>query len=116
MIDFFESEFGRYPFEAAGGIVDNHASYYALENQTQARPTTSHRRVAGIPPTVAHELAHQWYGDSVAVERWRDIWLNEGFATYAEWLWVAARRWAVGGRAVRQRVLATERATTRSGR
>ena len=37
---------------------------------------------------VVHELAHQWYGDSVALERWSDIWLSEGFATYAEWLWL----------------------------
>ena len=43
---------------------------------------------------VVHELAHQWYGDSLAVRRWRDIWLNEGFATYAEWLW--ARHEGVG--------------------
>ena len=34
-----------------------------------------------------HELAHQWFGDYVAVHHGSDIWLNEGFATYAEWLW-----------------------------
>ena len=36
---------------------------------------------------IAHEFAHQWYGDHVALERWQDIWLNEGWATYAEWVW-----------------------------
>ena len=82
MIGVFESYFGRYPFEAYGAIVDDDSVGYALETQT--RPIYSGRASEG---TVAHELAHQWFGNSVSPARWRDIWLNEGWATYARWLW-----------------------------
>jgi len=82
MIDFFESRFGPYPFNSYGAIVDNDSVGYALETQT--RPVYSGSASQG---TVAHEAAHQWFGNAVSPERWQDIWLNEGWATYATWMW-----------------------------
>ncbi|HEY5248010.1 MAG TPA: M1 family metallopeptidase [Dermatophilaceae bacterium] len=82
MIAYFGSLFGPYPFTSFGAIVDNDSVGYALETQT--RPIYSRR---ASESTVAHELAHQWLGDAVSPARWQDIWLNEGWATYAEWLW-----------------------------
>lgn len=86
MIDFFESRFGPYPFNSYGAIVDNDSVGYALETQT--RPVYSGS--AG-QSTVAHELAHQWFGNAVSPQRWQEIWLNEGWATYASWLWAEHR-------------------------
>jgi aminopeptidase N len=86
--DFLATQFGPYPFDAYGGVVlDDARVSYALE--TQSRPVYGNAFFTRGPNAgvVAHELAHQWFGDSVALQRWRDIWLNEGFATYAEWLW-----------------------------
>ncbi len=82
MIAFFEETFTPYPFVAFGSIVDDDSVGYALETQT--RPVYSRIARQG---TVAHELAHQWFGNAVSPERWQDIWLNEGWATYSEWLW-----------------------------
>jgi aminopeptidase N len=95
MIAYFESLFGRYPFVAYGGILDDDSVGYALETQT--RPIYS--RGTG-ENTVAHELAHQWFGNAVSPERWQDIWLNEGWATYLSWLW---RERDGGGPTVQQR-------------
>jgi aminopeptidase N len=89
IVDFLATQFGPYPFDAEGAIVHNEPKFrFALENQT--RPVYSYvffQHGGDQTHTIAHELAHQWYGDSVSVADWKDVWLNEGFATYAEWLW-----------------------------
>ncbi|MFD4575433.1 M1 family metallopeptidase [Streptomyces sp. NPDC058417] len=83
VLDWESGLFGRYPFRAAGAIVDRAPQVgYALETQT--RPVYDS---APDLSTLVHETAHQWFGDSVSLTTWKDIWLNEGFATYAEWLY-----------------------------
>ncbi|GAA1569949.1 M1 family metallopeptidase [Actinomadura kijaniata] len=89
--------FGPYPFASTGGIVDDIPVGYALETQT--RPAYPGQTDT---PLVVHELAHQWFGNSVSVRRWQDIWLNEGFATYAEWLWAERHGGASAERTFRQ--------------
>jgi aminopeptidase N len=79
-------EVGRYPFNTYGVEAADQVFAYALETQTLSlhpvfllRPP---RPPSNYEPIMVHELAHQWFGDSVAPVRWQDVWLNEGHADY----------------------------------
>ncbi|GAA2861344.1 aminopeptidase [Actinoplanes cyaneus] len=86
-----EHLFGPYPFrEYVVVITDDdlddpiEAQGMAVFGRNHVDGRRTHERL------VVHELAHQWFGNSLTVASWRHIWLNEGFATYAEWLWSGA--------------------------
>jgi aminopeptidase N len=82
-IRYYSSIYGPYPFSAVGAIVDSAKNLgYSLETQT--KPLFPY-----VPDeaTLVHELSHQWFGDSVTLATWPDIWLHEGFATFSEWIW-----------------------------
>ena len=82
VLAFLETVFGPYPFEAAGGVIAYESIGGALECQT----IPVYGRGCNLE-VIVHELAHQWFGDAVSPDLWRDMWLNEGFANYAGWLW-----------------------------
>lgn len=83
IVDYFSTKYGRYPFAESGVIVDN-APFVGYALETATRPIFDS---APDELTLAHELAHEWYGDTVTLSRWRDIWVNEGFAEFSSWLW-----------------------------
>lgn len=91
MMAFFSESFGPYPFEGYTSVITDDDLEIPLESQSLS---TFGRNFASADwdcvRLVAHELAHQWFGNAVTLKYWRDIWLHEGFACYAEWLWSEA--------------------------
>ncbi len=94
MLDCFAAKFGDYPFKAEkyGVAAVNMTNFGGMENQT-----CTFIRASYIGPhhngdhLLAHELAHAWWGDMVTCGTWKDLWLNEGQATYADALYTEYR-------------------------
>src|SRR4029077_13333149 len=88
---YFEGLFGPFPFDHYGLAFADSAPGMGME--TLGRPMFARDDFPGsIDPRtdmfMAHEVAHQWFGDAVTPARWEDLWLNEAFATYGQWLWL----------------------------
>lgn len=88
MVEFFSTVFGPYPFPEYSIVVTHEDMEIPLEAQAMSLFGANHVASRGTwERLIAHELSHQWFGNSVGLVDWRDIWLNEGFACYSEWLW-----------------------------
>ncbi len=90
ILDFEESLFGRYPIDTGGGVYESGPYTAALETQGRSLYMIEQGSAAvASARNIAHENAHQWWGDSVSLQNWSDICLNECIAAYAEDLWSA---------------------------
>lgn len=88
MMRVFTRLFGPYPYDHYTVVVADDTLEIPIEAQGISVFGANHCTGRGTHERlIAHELAHQWFGNSVTARRWRDIWLHEGFACYAEWLW-----------------------------
>lgn len=91
MIRAFEQLFGPYPFTQYTVVVADDDLEIPLEAQGLSIFGRNHvDGDGGSRRLIAHELAHSWFGNSLTAQSWKHIWLHEGFACYAEWLWSEA--------------------------
>src|SRR5690606_27349506 len=91
MMAVFQDRFGPYPFDEYGVVVVDEELEVPVEAQGLSVFGANHLDgQRGHERLVAHELAHQWFGNSVTPADWQHIWLSEGFASYAEWIWSEA--------------------------
>jgi aminopeptidase N len=98
LLAWLESHFGPYPFATAGVVIVDSLS--AMETQQMVtygyrlRSDPAHvPRLEVVEEVLLHEFAHHWFGDTITPTNWRGMWLNEGWATYTEWLWSVDKGW-----------------------
>ena len=90
MLTYLVGLYGPYPFKEYGVVIAHpeiSICRYGGADETQSLSVHCPTSEMAAERVIVHELAHQWFGDSVSLENWKDIWLKEGMATYAEWLW-----------------------------
>jgi aminopeptidase N len=98
-IDYMQNAVGRYPFDLYGSLVVEADLGFALETQTLELMDTSwfyDYTQDTWDPTLLHELSHMWFGDSVSPYAWSDLWLNEGHASWYEFLYAESKGFLEG--------------------
>lgn len=91
MLEYLSSIYGPYPFTEYGVVIASADSALCrgggTADETQTLSIHCPAEMMATEAVIIHEVAHQWFGDSVSLENWKDVWLKEGMATYTEWLW-----------------------------
>jgi aminopeptidase N len=98
-MDWMQQRVGRYPFDLYGSLVVEADLGFALESQTLELIDTSwfdDYTQDTWDPTLLHEMSHMWFGDSVAPKTWSDLWLNEGHASWYEFLYAEEKGFLEG--------------------
>ena len=92
IMNFFAERYGPYPFDSNGAVVERSTGIgYALEVQGKSHYSGSPAGPGLSLGTLAHETAHQWFGNSVTLRNWNDIWFNEGWAVWSQTAWSHAQ-------------------------